>query len=47
MLSDLDKEELVVVLSLNERKESEIGKSHIRRVVLGELEETLILLTVT
>lgn len=47
MLNDLDKEELVVVLSLNETKESEIGKSYIQRVVLGELEETPILLTVT
>ena len=47
MLNDLNKQELVVVLSLNERIESEIGKSYIQRVVLGELEETPILLIVT
>lgn len=46
MLSDLDIQELVVVLSMHERIESEICKSYSEKVVLGELEETPALLTV-
>lgn len=46
VLSDLDIQELVVVLSMHERIESEICKSYSEKVVLGELEETPALLTV-